>query len=910
MRDMLGYGKKKVDKEYPPNNISEEFITLVSPFIGDMRILISIVNEFWIYKRKLKESQEVKLKDEQLMAMVIYKNIRPDDFALIEAEAGDIKTTFDFKKDSIKSAKQTLEKKKEELKKKQQDLVDSVKEIKILILSKITNNEGVVKHITISGSSKLYKDLLTDSYDFGLLRNSKIQVNYYVQNNPNVIVNYDNVEDSSEEMKKLFERYDIQKKYADKIDKEIIHECETIEHEILTLRANTLEELISKSSVEIILPKSVQQNKLLVFMVRHGFINESYADYINYFHEGSISREELNFILSIRNYEGIGDFGYTITHCSNTVDRLFDYEFKQEETLNFDIMYFLLNSDKNVNKLEKYMEQICNGSKTSRTFIKEYIDLNRDTYLFLRMICNKSNLIWSDIEDDEQISQDKKVIYLSKILTSCDIEDIENNNYRSIKYEDEDEEELEYENDGIKDYIEEDSYVLEKLVDVPPEKMKQVIECLDLKLDKSCLSNVNKEILDFIVSGKHFVLNHFMMNEIYNALGGTSEEMLFKQNYFCIKQLGNQDLIEFVHENFSNYVKTFILGEEDNNEETQESVDNILINLFDKDPELCLEVIEKEHISYWENLSDCIPSFENDRKQELWNYLLSNSKVELSWENYFIYFNQFGLSRELCSVVDENIDIILLSRGLEDFVDESFLQLVSMVCSIYTVTKLLDVFKVEEFNCDLKSFSEEKLEKMIQKHYFEFSTERYLELHEISSELSIEIIKENKKEFVNNMVECNLDIETIKKIFDLRFLKEDETKILLTCFTVNEIDEELALYLQKLEFLIEKSYTEAAWNILKIDDKYELLYNQLEVYNLTEIASKFSELGGVYDVFAERTRHKYVLYASEYNRKLCIKLKEMTFLSSVEEIDEKVGIDIITHDEKYEKRITGYVRKG
>ena len=47
MRNMLGIGDKKdIYREYPENNISQEFVTLVSPYIGDMRILISIINEF------------------------------------------------------------------------------------------------------------------------------------------------------------------------------------------------------------------------------------------------------------------------------------------------------------------------------------------------------------------------------------------------------------------------------------------------------------------------------------------------------------------------------------------------------------------------------------------------------------------------------------------------------------------------------------------------------------------------------------------------------------------------------------------------------------------------------------------------------------------------------------------------
>ena len=72
MRNLLGMGEqRKDDKEYPEHDVSQKFVTLVSPYIGDMRILISIINEFWIYKKTIKESQDVSLNDENMLALMI-----------------------------------------------------------------------------------------------------------------------------------------------------------------------------------------------------------------------------------------------------------------------------------------------------------------------------------------------------------------------------------------------------------------------------------------------------------------------------------------------------------------------------------------------------------------------------------------------------------------------------------------------------------------------------------------------------------------------------------------------------------------------------------------------------------------------------------------------------------------------
>ena len=99
------------------HEISEDFIKQIYPFISNMRTLINVINEFWIYKRKLKKDSADKLDDEKIMALMVYKNLYPKDFAELEDERGLIKDAFDSKDKLIKSRKEWLIKEKEELSK-------------------------------------------------------------------------------------------------------------------------------------------------------------------------------------------------------------------------------------------------------------------------------------------------------------------------------------------------------------------------------------------------------------------------------------------------------------------------------------------------------------------------------------------------------------------------------------------------------------------------------------------------------------------------------------------------------------------------------------------------------------------------------------------------------------------------
>lgn len=56
----------------------------IAPFISDMRILQNIYNEFIVYKEILSTSQELSLSDEQMLAMIVFKNLYPSDLLIFK----------------------------------------------------------------------------------------------------------------------------------------------------------------------------------------------------------------------------------------------------------------------------------------------------------------------------------------------------------------------------------------------------------------------------------------------------------------------------------------------------------------------------------------------------------------------------------------------------------------------------------------------------------------------------------------------------------------------------------------------------------------------------------------------------------------------------------------------------------
>lgn len=202
----------------------------------------------------------------------------------------------------------------------------------------------------------------------------------------------------------------------------------------------------------------------------------------------------MNFILGIRNFEAVGDFSYELKNCNQILERIEDYEFKQSEALNFNLLDYILLQKEKGNKYDNIMQQIVNHSTISKEFIKAYLDRDFNLKIFIHDLCHKSDWIWFDFITDNSLSEDKKYKYLELMLCSADIADIENNNG---DFEDEDEG---YEIcKPICSFMQERKDILQRLTNVPLNKMTQVIETLGIRFKELDIEGVDEELLEDII---------------------------------------------------------------------------------------------------------------------------------------------------------------------------------------------------------------------------------------------------------------------------------------------------------------------------------------------------------------------------------------------------------------------------
>lgn len=130
------FRRKIANLHIPKAEVHSSFITDISAFVNDMRVLTNVVNEFDLYRNLL----DKKLNKEKLLAMILYKNLYPTDFSLLHQNKGVVYETFistGLLKDEIKKDDwKRLEKIDLEIHAISEETLCSIEELRAVIVGK------------------------------------------------------------------------------------------------------------------------------------------------------------------------------------------------------------------------------------------------------------------------------------------------------------------------------------------------------------------------------------------------------------------------------------------------------------------------------------------------------------------------------------------------------------------------------------------------------------------------------------------------------------------------------------------------------------------------------------------------------------------------------------------------------
>lgn len=847
------------------HDISQNFVLDVAPYIADMRILRNIYNEFVVYKRILRDNQGMDLKDEQMLAIIIYKNLYPNDFAAIQNEKGLIKEAFEAKGKYIDVQKNNLQEiineRSSKLDSYKKECLQSIREIKIAMMSGIMDNNGIVDKVNDFQA----KEILEDSFDMNnIAKLNSARVCYF-----SFGYNYEQNKVMSDISGKI-------KPYLIRIDSvKNIHDigCENLQNELEKL--NKQKRDISKKTLSYILERGndlkfddiISDNKLLMFLLRRGYIDEKYANYINYFKGNTITKDDMNFILSVKNQEA-KPWDYAITKTDMVIRRLQEYEFERKEIYNFDLLEQLLVGGNDNVKLELFFKQLADENITSWKFIDEFIDRTNHINEFIKGLARDWHGMWWYITQQNTITYDRQLHYLCLLLSNiadADIHDYDVNN-------------------SMKEYFENHADILQKLQEqLGSEKIKNILLQLKPKFSELNIDGIkDKEILDAVFDNAMYEINLPMVKNVIKFKNSTLIDSFEAQPYSVVVRLNDSLVSGYIQKNINKYVDDIILKQYSPADELEDIL-GLVEKLFEEDEDELIEKLIRHESFVVDDISrflwDEIEKFK-DSVHVVWKALLENERIVVSWENTVTYWECYNFDDCLKKFIADNV--YTLKEDDKKYCKDSFVSeliLCGMPISVYEV--LLPVLRMSEFSMSLTDIPKEILGIMVRCKYFAFTPEKFREMKDIDESLAVEYISLNQDEAIENTNDLDIDSSLLNEILTSANITISNKEQFLEVFGVTYMTAEIVMSINELKLKITKETFDVAWKVANHDDRLKLFFDHLSLFTADDFERYFSEIGGEYATLSDRTkRYQPVISCSENNSNLVERLKEVGYITS------------------------------
>ena len=871
------------------HNISQGFVLDVSPYVSDMRVLQNIYNEFVIYKDTLRTTQELSLSDEQMLAMIIFKNIHPSDFADIQSESGVIKQAFEDKQRFISAKKQEMQAEIDDyettVERYQADSMKSVREIKYAMFGELMGRLGTPESLRAGWDAISASEIMDDKFDLVQLLSKNYNEIYYYRNgySNQTSINKETLESYIERWKEINR---VRETGLQKIQ-ENLQQLRMQQHDLSGL---SIAKLLEEYLPEEVLSETVRRNKVLVFLLRRAYIDEKYANYINYFKGTSITKDDMNFILSVKNREPLA-FDYQLTKTPMVIQRLQEYEFEEKAIYNFTLLEELLSESESV-KLSAFINQLSDEREISWRFIDEFFGCTKQRKQFIQLLSKKWTGMWTHISADATMTYDHKLEYLCEIINTSPISVIEALNV-----------------DGsMTAFFEQNEDILQELESCENEKIISVIQCLNVHFTRLLIENVANNILDAVFDGNFFGLNQEMIQTIVRYKNSSMVGDLTTRPYSTLINLKYLPLLQCAQDNIKLYVREIVLTNEALKDSTEDIID--LLKHLDGMTELQIRIVRQEQFVL-SNIEDCAGDLAQKNKEQwsaVWDELLMENIIEPNWNNIIKYWKIYSLTDTLKEYVSTQVDVLKMDDTTA-VSDEFIKEFINSEFNGEIQRKLIPVLKMDDFDMDVSTIDPFTLKIMIDCRYFAFSAERYESLAEISTDIGVAFITQNQADFMVEKDGITMSDRLFERLMLSEHIQKEYKDELFVEYAERCMTEGVAMKMAALKLPVTKNIVDTAMNCVEQKDKAEILFENIEVYGADDLPRKFDELGGKYADLVDRTkRHEVLLPATPEDYLLAEYLEKIGYITSKEEKIEK-QYDAVLEKEKTQKFLKLRIKK-
>lgn len=782
-------------------------------FLHDMRLLKNIANEYVQYREKLPKG----ISGEKLLAMIVYKNYFPQDFADLHDCDGKVYKLINLKDEFMSASISKLETEErrrleiiERYKKDRQLKESELRRIYIdAYCDKIGNN---IKQLKVEGSLRNFNDIAVNEKLFNqLIASQRIEYSYIVTNN---YYNNGKTHESSVNIPfSEIETYvDSTLSYSERLEairmgfkeQENVWKIEVQKDDIRSLSLSQLMGEVDYSSN----PKytELQIPRLIEFLIAKGYIDENYYDYISYFYGNFIDSHDWEFVLDLK----VGKehpYDYLVNNPEACITETPSYVYRKSAILNIGLVDYLAEKQdvkKMVGRLIILIRTILENKKYD--FLIAYYLHGRKQDVVFKVLFDHYKELWTDFKKH----------------------DVDNNLLKLIWYKYA-EEELSCENsqEWLSNHF---SFITDHLLDIDESQWRKLIKKNKYLFVE--LNGISGNLLTTIAEYDAYMLNKRNVEILVSYFLDMKCESV---SYQLVCETENEHLIERIESELGTCLKT-VFSTPEKNKETEDAILGILYSIT---------ATESEKIAYLNNQQKHI-NLGNIESVEVAKLALKCNVVKPTWENVIHYMNNISENKAdvfLIQFIDKHVETLLsldIPTGSKD--DELMLlsQLVQTdLLPFETYCKIIKKFTRWRFDNGVPVIEERRVYSMIENGMVSFSDENTTCLmQEYSANTVSAYLLKNRNDFLNSAKKIEYTTELALALLESGMTIREKSQI-ITYFDKNILNSYLADAIIKVLVQNEISLNEEF--LVGVFDFATNVNEKIDVLNYTLSKNSFNE---------------------------------------------------------------------
>lgn len=634
------------------NEIFEHFIGEVALYIDDMRLIHNIFNEFTLYKSELHSSS---LNTTKLLAMMIYKNVYPDDFEKLHHAEGALFNIGNRRASLITTSKRKINDEIASLKKdlavsEEEETKNETELIRMFIGHIVSSVDQPINGLHIN-NQVTYFSQINNWEVFAQLFNSPNTNITAVQHTPNYGNRNVNIGKSFAQLQAEISpdqtfaqrKKNVENKAATKRI-EIQTTIHALEKEKSTISQLPLHELIlrdDQSIEEILSNNGISSSNLqpLAYLIKNGYLDESHYLYTSQFYEGRLTKNDHDFLITIRDFKK-PDPIQPIDTPNEVCSSMRPEDFAHSYVLNVTLFDYLLTDNANRERLRLAVSYISANFREAEEFFTAYWNIGRDVVGFVKAIAE----IWPGY-GAAAVKSPQAPEHFARMLQHVDTKHVvEKMNTENV----------------LTNYLSTNGYLVYASDIMSPDNYAVLKGLKTLFSSLTSLAS-NKDLLAFAHRESLYEINPENIGLVLDTYRSNKETTCpdhATANYSAISAYGSPELKGYINSNLSLYLDKVFFALPGNTKENSEIIRQLL-NAEQVNEEQRIKIISKQEVKF-ETLAG-IPD-------ALWGEILNGEKVNITWENIAFYLHNEKVDKEVIThILNRPSNIDILSKQKIDF---------------------------------------------------------------------------------------------------------------------------------------------------------------------------------------------------------------------------------------------------